>query len=67
MPLSVHNFTKSKPPSGSNWNWLTSTFVILHLEISPTEDDVANVFEDKAIEGGKKLVCDEVATEDTFE
>ena len=33
-------------------------------EIAPTEDDMATVFDDRAVEGGKKPVCDEVVTED---
>ena len=37
---------------------------LYRFEIPRTEDDAANLFDDKSIEGGKNPVCDEVVTED---
>ena len=63
LPISGRYIRKSQPTSesdGSNWNWLNSTFVLSDLDMAPTEDDKATVFDDKSVEGGQKPVCYEV-------
>ena len=68
LPHSRIYITKYQPTSGSNvsnvsnGNWRNSTFVFPDLETGPIEDDKATTFDDKAVEGGQKPVCYELAT-----